>query len=64
MRVLTSITVILGLIACDRPHRQPASSVTVTLPPARPYAPRPGFSFDKDSARVTPHEPRSARPQV
>jgi hypothetical protein len=35
----------LALVGCDRMQAQQSASVTVKLPPARPYAPQPAFSF-------------------
>jgi len=43
-----SSMVVLALLvpACDKaPPRQSSASVTVKLPPPRPYVPQPAFSF-------------------
>lgn len=46
---LSAVWVGLALVAaaCNEPHaRPPQGSVTVKLPPARPPAPAPAFSFE------------------
>ena len=40
------IAVVLALAACGEGSKaQPGASVTLKLPPARAYAPKPAFSF-------------------
>ena len=46
MRKWVVIAVALSVSACgNSPPQETATSVTVKLPPAKPYAPAPHFSF-------------------
>jgi hypothetical protein len=47
---LSILAICLACAACDAKPREDRSSVTVKLPPARPYTPEPSFSFGKQSS--------------
>jgi hypothetical protein len=45
LRLMLLLATALVAAACDRQPDSTRSSITVKLPPARPAAPRPAFTF-------------------
>ena len=54
LRLTLLLAAALVLAACDRQPDIAQASVTVRLPPARPAAPQPAFTFDGKQPQAKP----------